>query len=205
MHIEGLDPNEHNVRVFNLLKRDQVFRDLIRHPTAIDFVQETCGRNWMISNFTANIARPGSKSMKLHSDQALVVPEPWLKPWAINIIWCLTDAYSENGSTTFIPESHKATTRAELGDDPASRLIPFFAKAGSIVVMEGRLWHTSGCNITEDQDRALLFGYYTRSFIRPQINWNAALTADLRENLDDDFCERLGLNVVANLRAENYE
>lgn len=35
--------------------------------------------------------------------------------------------------------------------------------------MEGRLWHTSGGNITEDEDRALMFGYYTPDFIRPQL------------------------------------
>ena len=36
-----------------------------------------CARCWasfLISNFTANIARPGSRSMALHSDQALVMP-----------------------------------------------------------------------------------------------------------------------------------
>ena len=32
----GLDPNEHNVRVFNLLELDAIFRELIRHPLAID-------------------------------------------------------------------------------------------------------------------------------------------------------------------------
>ena len=31
----GLDPNEHNVRVFYLLERDEIFRELIQHPTAI--------------------------------------------------------------------------------------------------------------------------------------------------------------------------
>jgi len=35
-------------------------------------------------------------------------------------------------------------------------MIPFEAKAGSIVVMEGRLWHTSGANITS---RILFFHF----------------------------------------------
>ena len=34
----GLDPNEHNVRVFYLLERDAIFRELIQHPMAIEFV-----------------------------------------------------------------------------------------------------------------------------------------------------------------------
>jgi len=34
------------------------------------------GPEFLISNFTANIARPGSKSMALHSDLSFVLPEP---------------------------------------------------------------------------------------------------------------------------------
>ena len=199
-HVAGLDPNASNVRVFNLLDMDQLFRDLIRHPTAVDLVREACGAHWSISNFTANIARPGAQSMDLHSDQALVVPEPWLEPWAVNIIWCLSDVTFENGATLYIPGSHKVTRRAELGDDAAARLVPFEAKAGSIIAMEGRLWHTSGCNITEDEDRALMFGYYTRDFIRPQWNWNVGLSPETQAGLDNDFRKRLGLGLVANLR-----
>lgn len=188
------------MRVFNLLEWDNVFRELIRHPTALEFVKATLGPNYLISNFTANIARPGSGSMALHSDQAIVVPEPWLEPWAINIIWCLTDVCFENGATLFIPGSHKVSRISELGPDPAGRLRPFEAKAGSIVVMDGRLWHTSGRNVTENDDRALLFGYYTRQFLRPQWNWNVSLSPDIQNSLDPDFREVLGLNVVANLK-----
>jgi hypothetical protein len=76
----GLDPNEHNVRVFHLLERDPIFRELIQHPVAIDFVTALLGPDFLISNFTANIALPGSRSMELHSDLSIVVPEPWLHP-----------------------------------------------------------------------------------------------------------------------------
>src|SRR5262249_2655123 len=151
--------------------------ELIAHPAAVEMVRSLLGEPFLISNFTANIARPGSRSMALHSDQSLVVPEPWLAPGAMNIIWGLTDVTFENGATLFVPGSHRWTTRAEVPADADRRLKPFEAKAGDFVAMEGRLWHTSGANITADQDRALLFGYYTRPFLRPQVNWNAALSA----------------------------
>lgn len=63
-----LDPNESNVRVFHLLELDCIFRELIQYPTAIEMVKSVLGDNFLISNFTANIARPGSKTMGLHSD-----------------------------------------------------------------------------------------------------------------------------------------
>lgn len=197
-HMERLDPNASNVRVFELLDIDPVFRDLIRRPIALDMVRTLLGPEFMISNFTANIARPGSGSMNLHSDQALVVPEPWLEPWSINVIWCLTDVRFENGATLFIPGSHKVTRLDELGANPAERLRPFEAKAGSIVVMDGRIWHTSGANITADEDRALLFGYYSRSFLRPQVNWNVVLSKAVQDGLDPELRGLLGLEATAN-------
>ena len=75
-----LDPNAANVRVFDLLAIDACFRDLILQADATTLVEALLGPHFRISNFTANIARPGSGSMALHSDQALVVPEPWHTP-----------------------------------------------------------------------------------------------------------------------------
>ncbi|WP_421937942.1 phytanoyl-CoA dioxygenase family protein [Phenylobacterium sp.] len=193
-----LDPNESNVRVFFLMELDAIFRELIAHPTAVEMVRSLLGRDFLISNFTANIARPGSRSMALHSDQSLVVPEPWVQPWALNVIWCLTDVTFENGATLFIPGSHHWQTRANVPADANRRLKPFEAKAGSIIVMEGRIWHTSGANITADQDRALLFGYYTRPFLRQQVNWNAALSAETQASLSPQMRRWLGLEATAN-------
>jgi ectoine hydroxylase-related dioxygenase (phytanoyl-CoA dioxygenase family) len=197
-YMPALDPNASNVRVFYLLERDPVFRELIQHPTAVEMVRAVLGPEFLISNFTANIARPGSRSMALHSDQSLVVPEPWLAPWSVNIIWCLTDVTRENGATLFIPGSHRWRTRADVPADAVSRLRPFEARAGSIVVMEGRMWHTSGANVTPDQDRALLFGYYSAPFLRPQVNWNACLSAENQASLSPQMRQWLGLEITAN-------
>jgi ectoine hydroxylase-related dioxygenase (phytanoyl-CoA dioxygenase family) len=194
-----LDPNASNVRVFYLLELDGLFRELIRHRLAIDMVRAVIGPEFMISNFTANIARPGSKSMALHSDQSIVVPEPWLQPWAVNVIWCLTDVTFENGATLFIPGSHRWTRRDDVPADAPRRLRPFEAEAGDILVMDGRLWHTSGANVTEDEDRALLFGYYTAPFLRPQVNWNVALSAATQASLDPQLRAWLGLDIAANV------
>jgi hypothetical protein len=195
-----LDPNAANVRVFALLELDPLFRDLIRHPAAIPLVEAVLGEGWMISNFTANIARPGARSMSLHSDQALVVPEPWLAPWSANIIWCLTDVRGENGGTLYIPGSHRYERRADLPADAPAKLTSIVAPAGSIIVMDGRVWHTSGANVTADEDRALLFGYYSADFLRPQVNWNALLSAQTQGSLDPWMRARLGLDAAANVR-----
>lgn len=195
-----LDPNDRNVRVFNLLDLDPVFVDLIQHPQAIALVREVLGEGFLISNFTANIALPGSRSMKLHSDQAIVVPEPWLQAWAINIIWCLDDVHEANGATRYLPHSHRITRQSELPPDALARTRSFEAPAGSIIAMDGRVWHTSGANTTQRDERALLFGYYSADFIRPQVNWNVVLSAATRASLSPQMEDWLGLGPAANTK-----
>ncbi|KAL4951085.1 hypothetical protein BDW69DRAFT_201661 [Aspergillus filifer] len=200
LHLPTLDPNASNIRIFYLMELDPLFRELIQHPAALQLARSILGEQILISNFTANIARPGSKSMALHSDQSLVVPEPWEEPWGINIIWCLDDVYFENGATLFIPGSHKWTRRANVPDpDRANAMLqPFTAKAGSIVAMDARVWHTPGANVTRDKDRALLFGFYTRPFLRQQVNWTAVFGEDLRGGFDEELRALLGVDITAN-------
>jgi len=195
-----LDPNAANIRVFNLLDLHAIFRELILHPVATALVRGLLGEHFAISNFTANIAKPGSGSMSLHSDQALVVPEPWLAPWSMNIVWCLDDVTRENGGTLYLPGSQHITHRAEVPANPLPRMQAFAAPCGSIVAMDGRVWHTSGANVSKDTERALLFGYYSADFLRPQVNFNAMLSAETQARVSPELFARLKLGPDANSR-----
>lgn len=197
-HNAQLDPNAGNVRVFDLVDLDPLFAELLEHPVADALATGLLGRDYIVSNFTANIARPGSRSMMIHSDQSFVAPEPWSSPWAINVIWCLHDVHRDNGATLYLPGSHRISTRADVPADIADRLVPFEAPAGSIVAMEGRVWHTSGANVTEDEDRALLFAYCTKSFVRPQWNFTASLRPEVQQQCSATMRYRLGLDVFLN-------
>jgi ectoine hydroxylase-related dioxygenase (phytanoyl-CoA dioxygenase family) len=98
-----------------------------------------------------------------------------------------------------VPGSHRFATRAEVPGDLEARLVPFEATVGSILVMEGRVWHTSGANVTEDEDRPLLFAYYTKPFLRPQWNFTAALRPEVQARMSPTMRYRLGLDIAANL------
>lgn len=188
------DPNEQNVRATMLIDRGQTFEDLVTHDIALDVVETLLGPDYILSNLTGNIARPGSGSMLVHSDQSLVAPAPWTEAWAVNVIWCLTDVHQDNGATLYLPESHKYRTADELPEDTYSQLRPFEAPVGSVIVMDGRTWHTSGFNVTADEDRALLFAFYCRSFVRPQMNWPAILDPDVFDAMPSEIQRLLGGN-----------
>lgn len=191
-----LDPNPSNVRVFYLPELDAYWRDLLTNPTGMGLTQSILGEKVLVSNFSANIARPGSESMALHSDQSIVLPEPWLNVSTVNVIWCLTKMTKENGATLYIPGSNKWTRWQDVPDNAPDLLVPFEADAGDIIVLDGTLWHTSGTNVTKDEDRALLFAYYTAPYMRQLVNWSAKLPKALQESLSPEMKELLGLSHI---------
>ena len=69
---------------------------------------------------------------------------------------------------------------------------PIEVKAGSISTVDNRLWHTSGANITQNEERGLLFKYYTPPFIRPAWKFSAVMLAKTKSSLPDQLKHRLG-------------
>ena len=199
-HDPRIDPNAANIRVYNLPDHDPIFVELLRAPAAREALHAVLGSNALVSNFTANIALPGSEAMNLHSDQALVIPPPWDQPWAMNVIWCLDDIDAENGATRYLPGSHRFRSFEDVPADAAAKLRSFEASAGSFVAMEGRIWHTSGANVSKDRQRRMMFAYYSMDFIRPQANWEACLSPQTKAGLDEDARKMLGLGALANAR-----
>lgn len=198
-HLPFLDPNANSVRVDNLPERDPVFIELLRHPTIVEIVRDLFGADGYVSNFTASIAMPGARSMRIHSDQALVVPPPWTDAVIFNAIWCLDDAHQANGATLYLPGSHRFRTAADVPADARSRMRPFEARAGSVIIMEGRTWHTSGDNVTKDERRALLFALYSRGYVRAQTNWDAALSAQTKTQIDAETRALMGMGPLSNI------
>jgi ectoine hydroxylase-related dioxygenase (phytanoyl-CoA dioxygenase family) len=166
-----------NQRVWNLPSRGRVFLDLVEHPVALGFVKQLVGWPALLSNISANITGPGGGEMYLHCDQSYM-PEPWSGIQGINVIWCLDDFTDENGATRIHPQSHLDPTPPA----PEWPTIPMEASAGSIVVMEGRLWHHTGLNRTTDQRRAGVFAWYTPPIYLPQENWWLTLDPDVLDS-----------------------
>jgi ectoine hydroxylase-related dioxygenase (phytanoyl-CoA dioxygenase family) len=66
------------------------------------------------------------------------------------------------------------------------------APAGLLVVFESRIWHRTGNNVTADQRRAAIFGWYTRPIYRAQENWFLSLDPAVRQFASDDLLVLLG-------------
>ena len=177
-------------RVWNLPSRDPVFCDLAEHPLALRLVKSALGWPVLLSNISANITGPGTGEMMLHADQGMN-PQPWAGPHGVNIAWCLDDFTAANGATLAVLGSHLANRQPGPGDADAPT-VPLFAKAGSLIAIDGRVWHKTGANTTSDQTRAGIFGFYTLPIYLPQENWWLSLDPAVRQFGSDTLLRLLG-------------
>lgn len=180
-----------NQRVWNLLSRDPVFADLAEHPAALHLLRTFLGWPILLSNISANITGPGGGEMVLHADQ-IFMPEPWsTQIQGMNVGWCIDRFADENGATRIVPGSHKwnrKPTDAEL----RAETVAVEAPPGTMMVMEGRLWHQTGNNRTADERRAAVFGFYTLPIYRTQENWFLSLNPSVHRYASDTLLTLLG-------------
>ncbi len=189
----GLDyaHDDTNQRVWNVLSRDPLFEDLAFHATAVEYVKAVLGWPALLGNISANITGPGGGEMVLHADQ-IFVPEPWpAAPQGLNVAWCLDDFTAANGATRFAPGSHRLN-RAPRPDEAGVETVPMEAPAGSIIVLESRVWHKTGHNRTDAERRAGVFAWYTKPIYRTQENWFLSLSPDVRQFASDEALVLLG-------------
>ena len=102
----------------------------------------------------------------------------------------LDDFTPDVGATRYVPGSHLLGHGPDAGRTHDT--VSIDAPAGSLLVMDGRLWHQTGVNTTVDRHRAALFGYYVLPWIRPQVNWNRALDPAVADSVAEEFLRRLG-------------
>ena len=67
--------------------------------------------------------------------------------------------------------------------------------AGTACIFDGRLWHATGANVTENHSRPMIFQYCSCPQIRQQENIAMALTRDVYDQCDEDLRKRLGFQV----------
>jgi len=189
-------------RVWNLINKSLVFRDLLLSPQ-IDFWmnrifdRDTSHRKYFLSSFQANILYPGAKAQILHTDTP--VPDP-IPPYPLkaNTIWLLDDFTEYNGATEVIPGSHLRGRRPsrEPTPDDHCELTKVIAPRGSLIVTDGALWHRSGSNKSESRRRVLL-GSFCASYLREissEEDMARVLWPSVKEIIDPVLYDMIGGN-----------
>ena len=151
--------------VSNLLRFDQALLPHLGDEDVNTVTQGVLGPHWRISYVTGYVTGPGTDRDIWHADfpynqrNLAHIPAPYPDlPMHLTTFWMLTDFTPENGATYVVPGSHRQQDHprpgSPLGDwmaprDDEARLL---GKAGSVAIVDSRLWHAVSPNTTE-QDR----------------------------------------------------
>lgn len=109
---------------------------------------------------------------------------------SVNVLIAVSDFTPESGSTVVVPESHQTTENPDR-DELERRAVSLACPAGSMIVFDSTLWHAAGRNVS-GRDRLSINHQFTRSWIKPQIDYVRGLGDDLILSLPDRSQQLLG-------------
>jgi ectoine hydroxylase-related dioxygenase (phytanoyl-CoA dioxygenase family) len=191
-----IDPDDRDIRLFDLVLNDERFRALLEHSVALHFARLLLGPKIRLSDFSANIAGLGSKATGMHAGQGYVTA-PWPDwPLAVDIIWAIDAFTLENGATRVMPDSVRFGHGPEWDLD-YPEATPLICPAGSIIVMDGRIWRQTGLNVSNDAGGVALFANYIRPWVLPRVDWSDRIPPALRPGFTSELRELLGFGTRA--------
>ena len=166
------EPGEKGIGfVPGLISVDQSFAPYLAEPRLLGLAEEVLGPHVRVSFTSAIVNRTGNPRGGWHADwpfnqrNAGHVPAPY--PDAVmhlTTLWMLSPFDANNGGTLILPGSHRVNNNptGDNGIDPMEVLpgeVHATGKAGSVLVMDSRLWHASAPNRSAEPRVALAVRY----------------------------------------------
>lgn len=205
--LAGVDqPTPSGQYVNSLINKGACFALCIeQHPDAVQagpvieqLMDETLGKGWICHSFLANGADPGGYPQGLHIDQGPLLP--WVTteaPALVNTMFIPQDVDEVNGGTLVIPGSHniliEAGSAGKVGSLPPA--INLEAKAGTIMVFDGRLLHGTGAN-RSNQRRFVATMSNVKAWTRQQENWVISVRPEVLAQASPKLLHRIGMQAL---------
>jgi len=161
-------------------------------PLVEQLVAEALGDDWISTSLIASISLEGGVPQALHQDQNNALDSK--SPMSINILTPITDVDETNGGTLVIPGSHLVLSEAMRANKPVGKLPPAInidAKAGTMVITDGRLLHGTGVNHTRSPRIVMLNGMQ-KPFLRQQENWMLSVSPEVLQRASAKLLHRMG-------------
>ena len=116
------------------------------------------------------------------------------RPAVSNVLIMINGMSLENGGTMVVPGSHLYGRHPDKNLDIDIKPIAAQGPPGCAIITDGRLWHGTGANITEEPRIAIIITFCGPQY-RPQENYTAGLRKDVLKKLNDFQKELLGYKV----------
>jgi len=216
------DPGGVNQWVNMLLNKGEVFRTVLHHPSIGALAEHVLGKEYVLSDLAAHIARPGNSLLPLHTDQwwmpvprmpkddyvragdisrtTIVIGEPWASetpvnpPMVMNAMCMMSEFTEENGGTRLVPGSHLSGVQPNQEVPHTVPSVAAEGPAGTVVIWEGRTWHSAGENRSRE-DRYGLVSYYGAPQARQLANYTLGTKAHVLKDAIPELKKLLGFKV----------
>lgn len=153
------ETSQHLRGVFNYLHPSEfdLFEQIVANPVLLELADYKLGDGFQLNTVAALWRKPGAPIGKLHADLPMLTRRETPFPshevcFLLNCLWMLTDFTVENGATRVMPFSHHAGIPPRADVD-YRHLVPIEGRAGSVVVLNGPVWHAAWSNTSKDQQR----------------------------------------------------
>ena len=160
------------------------------HRAVLPLVERVLDAGCLLSGMTAIDIGPGERAQPIHPDDlVMTVPRPH-PPLMCTSLWALTDFTEANGATRILPGTHLEAARPDDRPSIAAEM-----RAGSVLVIDGGLWHGGGANNTADEWRIGLNVQYCAGFCRPQQNQYLGIPREITRTFSDRLLELCGYSL----------
>lgn len=152
----------------DLVNRDGPFDCVYTQPRVLAAVYHILRVPFRLAQLNGREPLPGFGAQGLHADwTARAKGEPFR---IVTTIWLLDDFTSDNGATRVVPGTHRLLTPPPKSlANPASRHSEqkiIVARAGSVLVVNGHIWHSGTRNNSKLRRRVLQCSFVARDELR---------------------------------------
>ena len=161
-------------------------------PLVEQLVTEALGEGWICNSLIAAISLQGGVPQALHQDQGNALDS--ISPMMVNVLTAITDLDETTGGTLLIPGSHTVLAEALRQGKPVGKLPPAInldAKAGTMVIIDGRVLHGTGINHT-DSPRIVMLNAMQKPWLRQQENWMLSVRPEVLERASPKLLHLMG-------------
>jgi Phytanoyl-CoA dioxygenase (PhyH) len=146
-------------RVHGLVDSGPEFSDVYSYRPMLEACCRVIGQPIRLSSLLARTVHPWSSAQGLHVDAAADGDA-----WPMVGFILMVDAFDvDNGSTRFVPGSHRTTgVPTDPDADQAGQVLALGAR-GSLVIYNGSVWHGHSANRTARPRRSIQGAYVPRS------------------------------------------
>ena len=179
-------------RVYAMLTKCPSVAALVEHPAVLELLDDHLRPSRVLAACQGTRIHPSETTQTLHCDDDLpgvARPRP---PWSVSVMWALSPYTAANGSTLFVPGSHRWDSPRQPTEQET---ISVELAPGSALVWLGGIYHGAGPN-SSDEVRTGVSIIYFQPWLRQVENMVLVVGPDKAAQFSPTMQRLLGYGVI---------